>query len=114
MYSKTSLGAEQISGAPTFSRRRKQILLTIAGVVVAALIAVGVYSAVSHDQYGSSANGCVNLTTAGSTGGQTLHYCGEQAKSYCRTAYASDDRLSQLARPQCALAGLTRAKVSAG
>jgi hypothetical protein len=114
MYSKTNLGADQISGGPRFSRRRKQILLMIAGVVVAALVAVGVYTAVSHDQYGPSANGCVNLTIANSTGGTTLHYCGQQAKSFCRTAYASDDRLSQLGRPQCELAGLTRAKVSAG
>jgi hypothetical protein len=114
MYSKTSLGADQVSGGPQFSRRRKQILLAIAGVVVAALIAVGVYSAVGHDQYGPSANGCVNFTYASSTGGGMVHYCGAQAKSFCRTAYASDDRLSQLARPQCELAGLTRAKVSAG
>jgi hypothetical protein len=114
MYSKTNLGADQISGGPRFSQRRKQVLLMIAGVVVAALVAVGVYTAVSHDQYGPSANGCVNLTIANSTGGTTLHYCGQQAKSFCRTAYASEDRLSQLGRPQCELAGLTRAKVSAG
>ena len=114
MYSKTSLGTEQLSGGPSLSPRRKRILLAIAGVVVAALIAVGVYSAVSHDQYGPSANGCVNLTIASSTGGSTLHYCGGQAKAFCRTAYTSDDRLSQLARPQCVLAGLTRAKVAAG
>ena len=69
MYSKTSLGTEQLSGGPSLSPRRKRILLAIAGVVVAALIGVGVYSAVSHDQYGRSANGCVNLTIASSTGG---------------------------------------------
>jgi hypothetical protein len=114
MYSKTSLGADQISGGGSLSRRGKRILLAAAGVVAAALIAVGVYSAVGTDRYGPSANGCVNLTIAGSTGGATLHYCGAQAKSFCRSAYASGDRISQLARPQCALAGLTRAKVSAG
>jgi hypothetical protein len=114
MYSKTSLGTDQTSSGPSLSPRRKRILLAIAGVVVAALIAVGVYSALGHDQYGPSANGCVNLTIAGTTGGGTLHYCGGQAKAVCRKAYTSDDRLSQLARPQCVLAGLTRAKVSAG
>ena len=67
-----------------------------------------------NDQYGPSANGCVNLTIAGTTGGGTLHYCGGQAKAFCRTAYTSDDRLSRLGRPQCVLAGLTRAKVAAG
>jgi hypothetical protein len=114
MYSKTSLGNDQLSGGLSLSPRGKRILLAVVGVVVAALIAVGVYSAVSADQYGPSANGCVNLTIAGTTGGGTLHYCGAQAKSFCRSAYASDDRLSQLARPQCVLAGLTRAKVTAG
>ena len=111
MYSKTSLGTDQLSG-PSLPPRRKRILLAIAGVVAAALIGVGVYSAVGTDQYGPSANGCVNMTIAGSTGGETLHYCGADAKSFCRSAYASDDRISQLARPQCVLAGLTREKVS--
>ena len=113
MYSKTSLGTDQLSNGPSLSPRGKRILFVVAGVVVAALVAVGVYIAVGSDQYGPSANGCVNVTIPSSTGGGTLHYCGAKAKSFCRTAYASDDRLSQLARPQCVLAGLTRDKVSA-
>jgi hypothetical protein len=113
MYSKTSLGGDQLSDGPSLSPRRKRILFVVAGVVVAVLVAVGIYSAVSHDQYGPSANGCVNVTIPSATGGGTLHYCGAQAKSFCRTAYATDDRLSQYARPQCVLAGLTRDKVSA-
>jgi hypothetical protein len=114
MYSKTRLGTDQLAGGPSLSPRGKRILLAVAGVVAAALIAVGVYSAVGPDQYGPSANGCVNLTIAGSTGGATLHYCGAQAKSFCRSAFVSNDRISQLARPQCVQAGLTRAKVAAG
>ena len=114
MYSKTSLGTDQLSNGPSLSPRGKRILFVVAGVVVAALVAVGVYIAVGSDRYGPSANGCVNVTIASSTGGGTLHYCGEQAKSFCRSAYASGDRISQLARPQCVLAGLTRDKVSAG
>jgi hypothetical protein len=114
MYSKTRLGADQLSGGIALSRRGKRILFSGLGVVVAALIGVGVWSAVSPDQYGPSANGCVNLTIASSTGGATLHYCGSEAKSFCRTAFASDDRISLLARPQCVLAGLTKAEVSAG
>jgi len=112
MYSKTSLGTDQLSNGPSLSPRGKRILFVV-GVVVAALVAVGVYIAVGSDRYGPSANGCVNVTIASSTGGGTLHYCGAKAKSFCRSAYASDDRLSQLARPQCVLAGLTRDKVSA-
>ena len=53
MYSKTSLGTDQLSGGPSLSPRGKRILLVVAGVVVAALVAVGVYIAVSGDQYGT-------------------------------------------------------------
>lgn len=113
-YSKTRLGADQLSGGPALSRRGKQVVFCLLGVVVAAAIALGVWSAVGSDRYGPSANGCVNLTVAGSTGGETLHYCGSRAVSFCRTAYASADRISLLARPQCELAGLTKAKVAAG
>jgi len=114
LYSKTKLGADQLSGGPRLSRRAKLIVFPVLGVVLAAVIALGIFSAVGSDRYGPSANGCVNLTIAGATGGATLHYCGSQAVSFCRTAYASSDKISLLARPQCQLAGLTRAKVAAG
>lgn len=114
MYSKTRLGADQISGGPKLSRRGKLIVFSLLGVVLAAAVAVGVWSAVGSDRYGPSANGCVNVTIANSTGGATLHYCGSDAVSFCRAAYAATDKISLLARPQCVLAGLTRAKVTAG
>lgn len=114
MYSKTSLGADQLTGGLSLSRRGKRVLLAVVSAVLAALVAVGVWSAVGTDRYGPSANGCVNFSAASSTGGFPVHYCGPAAKSFCRSAYAGSDRLSQLARPQCVLAGLTRAKVSAG
>jgi len=114
MYSKTRLGADQLSGGPRLSRRGKQILFSVLGVVLAAAIALGVWSAVGSDQYGSSANGCVNFSIPNTMGGAPIHYCGAQAVTYCRAAYAASDRLSLLARPQCEQAGLTRAKVAAG
>lgn len=107
MYSKTSLGADQLDG-PALSPRGKRILV-LAGIAVAAVCAAfGIWSAVGPDAYGPSANGCVNVTVASSTGGSTLHYCGSQAKSFCRSAYAGTDRISVLSRPQCAAAGLAR------
>jgi hypothetical protein len=107
MYSKTSLGADQLDG-PALTPRGKRILV-LAGILVAAVCAAfGIWSAVGPDAYGPSANGCVNVTVAGSTGGATLHYCGSQAKSFCRSAYAGTDRISLLSRPQCAAAGLAR------
>jgi len=114
VYSKTRLGADQLSGGPRLSRRGKLILFSLLGVVLAAAVSLGIWSAVGSDKYGSSANGCVNFTIPNTMGGALIHYCGSQAVSYCRTAYASSDKLSLLGRPQCELAGLTRAKVAAG
>lgn len=114
MYSKTSLGTDQLSSGSKLSRRRKQVLFTIAGVVLAAVAALGAWSAVSADRYGPSANGCVNVSFPGSMGGEQLHYCGDSAKSFCRSAYAKSDTISLLGRPECAAAGLTQAKVAAG
>lgn len=114
MYSKTRLGADQLSAGPGLSRRGKRILFSAAGAVLAAAIALGVWSAVGSDQYGSSSNGCVNFSIPNTMGGAPIHYCGTKAVDYCRSAYASSGRLSLLARPQCVQAGLTRAKVAAG
>jgi hypothetical protein len=112
-YSKTSLGGDQVEGALSLSPRGKRIVYLVVGLVVAAGVAVAIWSGVSHDKYGSSANGCVNVTVASTTGGGTLSYCGAKAKSFCASAFANSDRVSLLARPQCDLAGLTRAKVTA-
>lgn len=112
MYSKTRLGSDQLAGGPKLSPRGKWTAFSFLGAVAAAAIGLGIWSAVGSDPYATSANGCVNLTIPSSTGGATLHYCGATAKSFCKTAYASSDRISLLARPQCVLAGLTEAKVS--
>jgi hypothetical protein len=114
VYSKTRLGADQLSGGPRLSRRGKIIVFSLVGVVLAAAISLGIWSAVGSDQYGKSANGCVNFNIPNTMGGALIHYCGSQAVDYCRSAYASSDKLSLLGRPQCEQAGLTRAKVAAG
>jgi hypothetical protein len=114
MYSKTSLGSDQLTGGPKLSRRGKWTVFSVLGVVGAAAISLGIWSAVGNDPYATSANGCVSVTIPNSTGGATLHYCGAEAKSFCKSAYQSSDRISLLARPQCVLAGLTEAKVPAG
>lgn len=114
MYSKTRLGSDQIDGSLSLTPRGKRIAYLIVAVVVAAGVAIGVWSAVSHDSYATSANGCVSVTVPSSTGGNTIHYCGTEAVSFCRGAFAGSDALSLAARPQCDLAGLTKAKVDAG
>ncbi len=113
MYSKTRLGSDQIEGAVSLSPRGKRIVYLIVAVVIAAGAALGIWSAVSSDPYGTSANGCVSLTLPSSTGAGSLHYCGSQAKAFCRASFAKSDPVSLAARPQCDLAGLTKAKVGA-
>jgi hypothetical protein len=113
-YSKTRLGADQAEGAIALTPRRKRLVYLVVAVLVLAGVGIGVWSGVSHDQYGPSGNGCVTVTFASSTGGATDRYCGATAKAFCRSAFANSDRLSLLARPQCDLAGWTKAKVAAG
>ena len=113
MYSKTRLGCAQIEGALSLSPRGKRNVYLIVGVVLAAGLAIGIWSAVSSDSYGTSANGCVSLTLPSTTGAGTLHYCGAQARAFCRNSFAQSDPVSLAARPQCDLAGLTKAKVAA-
>ena len=114
MYSKTRLGSDQIEGSVSLSPRGKRIAYLIVAVVIAAGAAIGIWSAVSSDSYGTSANGCVSLTVPSSTGAGSLHYCGAQAKAFCRSSFAKSDPVSLAARSQCDLAGLTKAKVAAG
>jgi uncharacterized membrane protein len=114
MYSKTRLGTDQIEGARSLTKRGKRIVYLVVGAVVAVGVAIGVWSAVSSDSYATSANGCVSVTVPSATGGGLLHYCGTQARDFCRNSFAQSDAVSLAARPQCDLAGLTRAKVSTG
>jgi hypothetical protein len=112
MYSKTRLGSDQIDGALSLTPRGKRIAYLVVALVVAAGVAIGVWSSVSHDSYATSANGCVSLTLASSTGAGSLHYCGAQAKAFCRNSFAKSDPVSLAARKQCDLAGLTKAKLA--
>jgi len=41
--------------------------------------------------YSKTRLGCVSLTLPGTTGAGTLHYCGAQAKVFCRNSVAQSD-----------------------
>jgi len=113
-YSKTRLGADQAAGVIALSPRGKRIVYLIVAAVLAVGAAVGIWSGISSDRYAGSANGCVNVLIAGATGGATLHYCGSEAKAFCKSAFEKSDHVSLLARPQCDDAGLTKSVVGAG
>ena len=87
----------------------------IAAVVVAILLvlaAVAVWAAVRPGTYGSSKDGCITVTVPSSTGGALIHQCGANARSLCKRAYTGTDKESMLTRPQCRLAGISRAQAS--
>src|SRR5208282_5222185 len=100
MYAKTNPRAGRLT------RRQKRIFAIAAVVVIVVFGGLTAWGVVVHDSYGTSANGCVNVTVPSSTGGSTLHYCGSQARTFCQAEYAATGQLAQRARPQCALAGL--------
>jgi hypothetical protein len=64
-----------------------------------------VWAATDPGSYGRSQHGCVNVVVPSSTGGATLHACGDTARAMCRRAFARHDRIALLTRPQCRLAG---------
>ncbi len=113
MYSKTRLGSDQIEGERKLTPRAKRIAYLVLGLVVAACAAVGIWSAVSGDPLATSANGCVSVNIPSSTGGQIGHFCGAQAKTLCRQAFAAADPTAVAEQKQCDLAGLTKAKLAA-
>jgi hypothetical protein len=69
--------------------KQKRIFAIIGVLIILLLGGLGLWGALHHDAYGTSAHGCVNVTLPSSTGGSTLHYCGGQAQAFCKSAFAS-------------------------
>jgi hypothetical protein len=87
--------------------RRDRLGIAVAGaVVLAGFGGVGIWTAVQPGGYDRSHDGCVTVSVPSSTGGALLHQCGSGAVRLCRGAFAHDDKLALLTRPQCRLAGL--------
>jgi len=108
MYRKT-----QQPPAEPLTRRDKRGIAIVGAVILAGSAAVGIWTAVRPGGYGQSRDGCVTVTAPSSTGGGLLHACGADARAMCRDAFVHSDKLSLLTRPQCRLAGLGPASVTA-
>ena len=80
-------------------------MIAVAAILIA-LAGTAIWAAVRPGAYGSSRDGCVTVTLASSTGGALIHECGARARTMCKQAFASSDKVSLLTRPQCRLAGL--------
>ena len=102
MYAKTNLQGGSLTP------RAKKTLLWACLLAVIVLGGLGAWGAFASDGYAGSANGCVSFNVASSMGGSMVHHCGSDARSFCQFAYAHTDRISMLARPQCAAAGIRR------
>jgi len=92
--------------AEALTRRDKRGIAIVGGVLLAVFVGLGVWAAVNPGGYGRSHDGCVTVNAASSTGGALRHACGSSAVAMCKAAFAHDDKLSLLTRPQCRLAGL--------
>lgn len=100
MYAKTNPGTGRLSS------RQKRVFAVVGVLIVALLAGLGAWAALASDSYSSSGHGCVSVTVPSSTGGATLHYCGDAARTFCQTSFRKQDQISLRARPQCVLAGL--------
>jgi len=101
MYRKT----QQPKPEP-LTRRDKRGIAIVGALILAGLGGLGIWAAVEPGGYGQSHDGCVTVSAASSTGGALLHACGSGAVAMCHAAFAHQDKLSLLTRPQCRLAGL--------
>lgn len=96
---------------PVTHRDKRKMVIT--GVIVLAIFAgVGIWAAVRPGAYGASRHGCITVTVPSSTGAGLLHGCGSKARALCRTAYLGDDKIAQLTRQQCRLAGIKQSQVT--
>ena len=91
---------EQVTG------RDKRRIAAVVVAILLVLAAVAVWAAVRPGSYGSSKDGCITVTLPSTTGGALLHQCGPAAKATCERAFTGTDRIAQLTRPQCRLAGI--------
>jgi hypothetical protein len=107
MYAKTNPRAGRLTP------RQKRIFAIAAVVVIVVFGGLTAWGLLAHDSYGTSGNGCVNVTVPNTTGGSIVHYCGSQARSFCQASFRSQDQVSLRARPQCVLAGLAPESPSA-
>src|SRR5947209_165683 len=84
--------------------RREARLIAAAAGFLAVTVVIVLYVAL---QSGSSAAGpgCIKVTAASSTGGATLHACGQAAARWCRSAAVRHDALARSVREECRGAG---------
>ena len=66
------------------TRGQKRTMAIVFAAILLVFVGLGLWGALASDPYSKSANGCVNVTLPSSTGGGVLHYCGADARNFCR------------------------------
>lgn len=88
--------------AQPLTRRQRRAIALIVVLLAGAAISVGLASTTAS----SSGAGCVSVVVASTMGGQTLHRCGAQARSWCATEFARSDPAALEVQAQCRVAGI--------
>src|ERR1700733_1260308 len=81
----------------------------LVAAVLAAIVGGSLWAVLRSPGAPISADGCVRLVVASSTGGNVLSQCGASARSWCATEYSQTDPLAKRIQAQCLLAGIPRA-----
>jgi len=102
----TGTSGNPVTPVAPLGPRGRMALLVAAAVLGVALAVVVVWAVADPGRYSSSGDGCVALTVANSTGGAVIHACGDHARTLCRAAFTTEDRVALLTRTQCDIAGL--------
>ena len=82
------------------TRKQKRTMAIVCAAVLLVFVGLGIWGSVASDSYSTSANGCINVTLPGSTGGAVLHYCGADARNFCHSSsVVGQSQLAVRARP---------------
>jgi hypothetical protein len=88
--------------AQPLTRLQKRLI----AVLLVGSLAVAAWAIARAPSTPKSANGCVYVVIAGSTGGDLLNRCGASARRWCASEFASSGTLALKIQAQCRLAGL--------
>jgi hypothetical protein len=86
--------------------RRELRTLAIVAAVVAIGVAIALYAALHHGSR-TAASGCIEATTPSTTGAATVHACGAEAVSLCRSQAGLRDPSARAILAACRRAGLS-------
>ena len=86
--------------------RRELRAVAVVAVVLLAAAAVAVFAAARHGAP-RTADGCLAVTAASSTGGATIHACGVRAAHLCRAQAGRRDPFARSVAAACRRAGIS-------